>query len=86
METIGMLLLFVGFAVMAVGGIWFLVVAFTEGVGWGLACMFIPFVSLYFLVKFWDNAKKPFFIQLAGLVPYILGIVLAGAGAEAVPQ
>ena len=81
METIGMVLLFVGFAVMAVGGLWLLVVAFQQSVGWGLACMFIPFVVIVFLVKFWDDAKKPFFIYLAGLVPYIIGIALAGGSA-----
>ncbi|MCD4750936.1 MAG: hypothetical protein K8R59_16300 [Thermoanaerobaculales bacterium] len=68
------------FAVIVVGGIgglaagiWLLVLAFRESLGWGLACLFIPFAALVFAVKFWDEAKIPFIITLVSA-----GVVLVG--------
>jgi len=58
---------------MAVGGlgslaafVWLLVIAFRESTAWGLASLFIPFAALVFVLKFWDQAKLPFFGCLAG--------------------
>lgn len=45
-----MILLAVGFIISVVAGIWFLVVAFKQSVLWGLGCLFVPFVSLIFLI------------------------------------
>ena len=45
-----------------------LLVAFQENVSWGVGCLFVPFVSLIFLMIYWDNAGKPFLVQLA--VPF----------------
>jgi hypothetical protein len=78
MEALGMILLGIGVIVSAVGGIWFLVVAFQESVLWGLCCLFVPFAALVFLIKFWDRAARPFFVQLAALVPIVAGMLLAG--------
>jgi len=66
----------IGGIIMFVGGIMFLIVAFKESVLWGLGSMFVPFVSLVFLIKFWGQAKRPFFIQLAGLPFYFIGWVI----------
>ncbi len=73
--VIGLLVL--GGVVSIVGGIMFLVVAFRAGVGWGLGCLFLSFpVSLIFLVKYWQESKKSFFIQLAGAALLIVAAVL----------
>lgn len=77
MEILGLLLMMVGGIGCLIGGIWFLIVAFQESVVWGLACMFIPFVSLIFLVTHWEDAGKPFLIQIVSLVPIIAGVYLA---------
>jgi hypothetical protein len=47
--------------------------------------MFVPFVVLVFLIKFWADAKKPFFICLAAL-PFsaIGGVITAMQTAQAV--
>ena len=76
MGIIGSILLGIGGIVMFVGGIMLLVVAFKESVLWGLGSMFVPFVGLVFLIKFWAKAKKPFFIQLAGLPFYLIGMAI----------
>ncbi len=78
MEAIGLILVVLGGIVAVIGGLWFLLVAFQESVLWGVGCLFVPFVSLIFLIMYWDNAGKPFLVQLAGAVPMVLGIVLMG--------
>ena len=81
MEVIGMILMAVGMIVAFIGGIWFLVVAFQESVLWGVGCLLVPFVSLIFLIMYWDVAGKPFLIQLAGVVPMFAGMMMMGPNA-----
>ncbi len=76
MEVIGTALMVIGGIMVLIGSLWLLLVAFQEGILWGLGCIILPFVSLIFLVMHWDVARRPFFVQLAGLVPVFLGGVL----------
>ncbi len=58
------------------GYLWLLILAFKKSTAWGLAVFFIPFVSLYFSIKFWAETKKPFLIHSsasAGLI--VVGVV-----------
>ncbi len=73
----GMVLMILGILIAIVGGIWFLVVAFQESILWGLGCIFVPFVSLVFLVMHWQVAKKPFLIQMLGTALMIVGIIMS---------
>ena|SRR5205807_8455160 len=43
-------------------------------IGWGLGCLFIPFVSLVYLIQYWEEARWPFTLQVVGIL--ILGIAL----------
>ena len=68
------------FAVIALGGIaglaagiWLIVLAFRESVGWGVACLLIPFAGLVFAVKYWEDAKVPFVISLASIGLFMVG-------------
>jgi len=81
MGTIGMLLMVVGYIISLVGGIWLLVKAFQESVLWGLGCLFVPFVSLIFVIMHWPKAGKPFLISLGGMVLVFIGIALGAGGA-----
>ncbi|MFC1497937.1 hypothetical protein ACFLS1_05625 [Verrucomicrobiota bacterium] len=76
MEILGMILLGVGVIVSLIGGIWFIVVTFRESVLWGLGSMFVPFVSLIFLITHWKAAAKPFGISLLGSVIFGVASVL----------
>lgn len=67
-------LIFVGFALMMVGGIWVLVKAFQESILWGLGSLLVPIVGLVFVAMHWEDAGKPFLIQLAGIAIYMVGI------------
>lgn len=76
MEILGMILFAIGGIIALIGGVWFLIVAFQESVLWGIGCVIIPFVSLIFLVIHWEDAKKPFLVQLAWYLPLLLGSFL----------
>ena len=78
---LGTLLMVVGYGIAIVGGIWLLVVAFRESLGWGLCSLLLPIVSLVFAITHWDDAKKPFLTNLVGVAVVIVGILLK-AGAE----
>jgi hypothetical protein len=68
----------VGSLIVLIGSILFLIAAFRESILWGLACLFISPVSLFFLIVHWSKAKNAFFIQLAGLGLMVLGYYLGG--------
>ena len=72
----GNLIALLGIVIFAIGGFLFLVAAFRESILWGLACLFLPIVPLFFLIVHWQNARKPFFIQLAGFAVVVVGAVL----------
>jgi hypothetical protein len=75
----GGILALLGMIVAAVGGIWFLVVAFKESILWGLGCLLIPIVWLVFLIKFWQDAKNPFLLNLCGYALILMGGAMSGA-------
>jgi hypothetical protein len=76
-NSVGVLIIFLGIIIAAFGGLMFLVAAFRESIWWGLACLFLPFVSFFFLVVHWSVAKRPFFLQLFGLVVIIVGAFIS---------
>jgi len=67
---------------LIISSVWFLVVAFTENIWWGFACLFFEFPSLLFLIFHWDEAKKPFLLGLLGLLVMIvsMGFMVSSAG------
>ena len=69
----GGVLLVIGFIVNAIAGLIILVRAFKVSVGWGLGVMFVPFVSLLFVIKHWEDTKGPFLAGLAGGAVMFMG-------------
>lgn len=63
----------VGMILMVIGGLWLLVEAFKASVLWGLGCLFVPIVSLFFVATHWSESKTPFLLQLAGVVLLVIG-------------
>ena len=76
METIGMMCMGIGFIIAAIFGIQLLILAFRESTLWFLAYFFIPFAPVVFIVKYWDQAKKPFLRSLLAIPFYIAGFML----------
>ena len=72
------LLAYLGMGVSIIGGIWFVIVAFTESILWGLGCLLLAPISLVFLIMHWQQAKNPFFVQLSGLGLIIVATMLGG--------
>lgn len=60
------ILMFLGVALVVVGGIGTLIAAFRTSLVWGLACFLFAPASLAFLILHWDVARNPFLLQLAG--------------------
>jgi len=77
MANMGVLLIVLGFVIALFGGLSFLVAAFRVSSWWGLACLFLPFVSFFFLIVHWHVAKKPFFLQLLGIAVIVVGAILS---------
>ena len=74
MHALLSLVAFAGVIAIVIGGVWMLIRAFSEGILWGLGCLFLPLVSLFFLIVHWRQAKDPFFLQLLGI-----GIIFGAA-------
>jgi len=88
---VSMTMLGLGMLLFMAAGIWFLVAAFREGVGWGLACLFLPFVAPIFLIMHWREAWKPGVCSFLGAVFCMGGMflgfaTLAAHMQEALPQ
>jgi len=77
MDIVAICLILAGLVLFVVGGFLFLVAAFRESVLWGLACLFVPIVSLFFLIVHWPVARKPFFLQLLAFVFIILAFIIS---------
>lgn len=75
METQTLLLLGLGVLIVCIGGIMTLVAAFRQNVWWGLGCLFLAPVNLIFLILHWAEAKRGFFVSLAGTAIIAVGLV-----------
>lgn len=52
-----------------------LILAFRKSVGWGLACLFLPFAALVFVIQNWAEAKTAFLTSAGGAVLMVLGVI-----------
>lgn len=80
MSIPGLLLIIAGVIISLIGGIWFLIAAFQESVLWGLACLFVPIASLFFLMSHSDKALNPFLMSFGGGVLFYIGYSMVGVG------
>ncbi len=74
-----MLLIYLGFAIIIIGAIGFLIAAFRNSILWGLGCLLFSPISIVFLILYWQEAKNPFFLQLIGLGVVFLGSMTLSA-------
>ena len=66
-------LLLIGYIILVLGGLWMLFVIFQTSVVWGILSILVPFVSLLFVIMHWDDTKRPFLVQVVGLVLIYFG-------------
>jgi hypothetical protein len=67
----GFVLAGIGGLIAFIGGLMIIIAAFRIHVGWGLGCIFVPFVSIVFIIAHWSEAKR-------GVLIWIPGIIIAG--------
>lgn len=79
MGILGFILLVIGALIMIVFGIQLLIAAFKTSVLWGLGYLFVPFVSLIFVIVHWDVAKTPFLRGLIGIPFYAIGAFMVAS-------
>ncbi len=74
-DVLGGIAVWAGLILMLIGGLFFIIAAFRESIFWGLGVLFLPFVSLIFLILAWPRAKGPFFLQLYGFIAILIGVL-----------
>jgi hypothetical protein len=62
------------------GGIWLLIVAFSEDSTTGLLCLFIPLYVFYFALTEFETCKRPFLLYGLGLILLLGAQCAAGTG------
>jgi hypothetical protein len=83
MGILALIITVLGFLMMAVGSVWFLIAAFRVSALWGIAVLFLPFANIFFLIKHWYDAKRPFQYQFLGFLMLIIGSAMTfRAGAQ----
>jgi hypothetical protein len=82
MELLSLGLIIIGALITIVFGIQLLITAFQTSILWGLGYIFVPFVSLIFVIVHWSVAKKPFLRGLIGIPFFLLGAFLSPARAS----
>jgi len=73
LEIVASFLLIVGIVGVIACGFVFLIRQFQTSILWGLGCLLIPFVSLIWLVMYWQEGKTPFLYSIM-----FTGIILVG--------
>ena len=68
-----------GFLLVIVGNIWFLIVAFQDEVIHGVLCLVLGIYRLYYLIINFDEEKMPFFVEVLGWLMIIGGLCAGGA-------
>lgn len=81
MEAVATILFAAGLVVQAIAGLWLLIEMFKTGPAWGLVQMFCCGLTyLVWLMKYWQQGKEPFLIQLMGLVMMGVGFGMGYRG------
>lgn len=74
--TLDKVLMVLGAATILLGYLWMLFVAFEVNQIWGLACTFVPILSVLFGLKYWSKGAKPLLMMAGGFVCGLLGFIL----------
>jgi hypothetical protein len=73
----GTALMVLGYGIAIAGGIWVLVLAFQEGIGWGIGCLLCGIVQLVFIIMNFDQCWKPLLLQIGGAVLVVIGVAVS---------
>ena len=65
-----------GVGLYLIGWVWLIVAGFVESIPWGVGTIFFSPIGLVFSLFHWPEYKVPTFMYLAGVVLYILAIII----------
>ncbi|MFQ3615903.1 MAG: hypothetical protein SNJ57_05185 [Cyanobacteriota bacterium] len=87
MQFIVLALLFLGAILSIVGGLWGLVLAFSDHFLWGLAYLLVPFASLAFFIMRWGrkSVRQAFWLWLSGFGMVMLSLFLSALIGQGLP-
>jgi hypothetical protein len=80
MEIISFICIAIAIIISLIYGIALVIKAFQVSVLWGLGYLFVPFVSLIFIVVHWQIAKDPFLKSLLAIPFLIVAMLLLPEG------
>jgi hypothetical protein len=66
-------ILFLGWLLTMVGGVWIMIAAFRESIVWGLCVMFLPIAQPIFICTHWGQCWRPLLISLFGMATAVAG-------------
>jgi hypothetical protein len=69
--------MFTGMALTVLAHLWLLVRIFEQSTAWGLASLFIPWVGLFAIAKFWEKTRRSFVAQLVCIGIAFVGFYIA---------
>ncbi|MDF1818221.1 MAG: excalibur calcium-binding domain-containing protein [Immundisolibacteraceae bacterium] len=72
------MLLYAGLGMFIIGGIGFLITAFKTHILWGLGVLLIAPVAIIYLIVHWQDGKRPFKLQIFGLLIIIASAYMNG--------
>jgi hypothetical protein len=72
------ILVLIGLIIAFFGLILWIIEAFKENILWGVSGFVFSPVLFLFLIFHWDKARKPFFINIGGVVIALLGVYIGG--------
>ena len=76
------ILMLVGFSMVLLSNIELIFDAFKKSLWWGLGYLCVPFASLVFIIKYWDDTKKSFAIGMLGVVLCFVALALSPGAME----
>lgn len=62
------ILTIIGVGIFILGGVSYLIAAFRTSLLWGFGCLLVAPVAILYLIFYWNDAKKPFAIQVLGMI------------------
>lgn len=79
MEMLGMILGWIGLIISIIGGLWLLVLVFSESILLGIASLFCGIIPLIWGVMHLDAAKIPLLLNIGGALIMGVGFLMAGS-------
>jgi hypothetical protein len=70
LAVFALILLWTGYALCFVAGLWIVILASQDSILWGIGCFLVPFIQLIYIALHWKQTKSAFFVLIAGR-PYL---------------